>query len=152
MRYLDACYGIDGETPITMFTHTLLLAATLLSTSFNATVYNSNASVFTPGGPPRINLADKVSGDITKAEWARLKVVELQGCVPDARITALTICIKDCVKKNAFASGTNGTITSAMRTMITNLPVGSPFTVRVEVKDAKGKVWEVPEARFVWKG
>lgn len=136
-----------------MFTHTLLFAAALMSTSFNAPVTCIDASVFTPdGGPPRINLADKSGGDITRAEWGAIKTVGLHGCVPDARITALSICIKDCTNKAAFANGTDATITSAMRTMIANLPTGTPFTVKVTVKDAKGKVWEVPDAMYVWKG
>lgn len=137
-----------------MFTNTLLFAAALLSTSFNTTpVTCIDASVLSPdGGPPRINLAEKSSGDITRAEWAALKTVELHGCVPDARITTLTICIKDCTNKAAFAMGTDATITSAMRTMIANLPAGTAFTVKATVKDATGKVWEVPEAKYVWRG
>lgn len=137
-----------------MFTHILLFAAVLMSTSFSGPPATcADASVLNPdGGPPRINLAEKSSGDITKAEWASIKAVELHGCVPDARITALTVCIKDCTGKAAFAAGTDATITSAMRTMIANLPVGTPFTVKVTVKDAKGKVWEVPNANYVWKG
>ena len=136
-----------------MFTHTLLLAAALMSTSFSAPVTCLDANVLNPvGGPPRINLADKSSGDITRAEWSAIKTVGLHGCVPDARITALTICITDCTNKTAFANGSDATITSAMRTMIANLPAGTPFTVKVTVKDAKGKVWEVPAATYTWKG
>ncbi|MBK8499461.1 MAG: hypothetical protein IPL52_11760 [Flavobacteriales bacterium] len=137
-----------------MCTQAFLLASALLIPSFHAAPpVQPDASVFAPvGGPPRISVADKDKGEITKAEWAALKSVELHGCVPDARITALTICIKDCTNKAAFASGTDGTITNAMRTMIANLPAGTAFTVKVTVKDAKGKVWEVPDAHYVWKG
>jgi hypothetical protein len=103
------------------------------------------------GGPPAIRLAGKAKGDITKTEWATVKTVDLVGCVPDARITALTVCIKDCTGKNASLSGTDGSITADMRTMITNLPADTPFTVKVEVKDAKGKIWDVPSAHYVWK-
>ena len=136
-----------------MFAHELLLAAALLSTSFNAPVFNNDASVFAPiGGPPRISLAEKASGDISKSEWAGVTTIELHGCVPDARITALTICIKDCVNKNAFATSTDATITGAMKKMIANLPAGTPFSIEVSVVDAKGKVWEVPDAHYVWRG
>lgn len=96
-------------------------------------------------------LAGQSSGDITAAQWAALKSVDLHGCVPDARITALTVCIKDCKGKYATLSSTSGVITKAMRDMIKNLPAGSPFTVKVTVKDGKDKVWGVPDARFVWK-
>lgn len=136
-----------------MFTQAFLLASALLCPSFHTPPdVQPDASVFAPeGGPPRISLADKAGGDITKAEWAAIKTVELQSCVPDARITALTICIKDCANKAAFASGTDGTITSAMRSMIANLPAGTSFTVKVAVKDAKGKAWAVPDAAYTWR-
>ena len=48
--------------------------------------------------------------------------------------------------------GTNEVLTPEMKTMITNLPSRTPFTVKVVVKDAKGKVWDVPDATYVWKG
>ena len=137
-----------------MFTHCLLLASALLSASFPlGSLLNSEASVFAPvGGPPRISLAEKPSGDISKSEWAGATTIELNGCVPDAHITGLTICIKDCVNKNAFATGTDATITGAMKKMIANLPTGTPFSIKVSVVDAMGKVWEVPDAHYVWKG
>ena len=97
-------------------------------------------------------MANKANGDISKSEWSSLKAIELHGCVPDARITALTICIKDCTGKDAKVTGSDGVVTAAMRTMIANLPAGTPFTVKVVVKDAKGKVWDVPDATYVWKG
>ena len=138
-----------------MFTHTILLAAVLLSVSaaplrIPAT---ATASMFGPdGGPPRISVSNKATGDITKSEWTNLKTVELHGCVPDARITSLTLCIRDCKAKEAVLRGTNEVLTKEMKTMITNLPSGTPFTVKVVVKDAKGKVWDVPDATYVWKG
>lgn len=137
-----------------MFTHTLVLAAALVSLSATPLHMPPRpcVAVVPVGGPPRISVADKDKGDITKAEWAGVRSIELHGCVPDARITALTICIKDCTGKDATAKGSNGTITIAMRTMITNLPAGTPFTVNVKVVDGKGKNWEVPVAKFVWMG
>lgn len=136
-----------------MFTHTLLFAAALLGAPCSAPAPCADASVLSPdGGPPRINLAGKSSGDITAAQWAAIKTVDLHGCVPDARITALTICIKDCKGKDAIENGRDGVLNAAMRKMIANLPAGTAFTVRVTVMDAKGKAWEVPDARFVWKG
>lgn len=138
-----------------MFTSSILLAAALVS--FSATPVHmpctgSSAIVAPVGGPPRINLAHKDKGDITKADWASIKAVELHGCVPDARITALTVCIKDCKGKDASLSNTSGEITKAMREMIANLPAGTPFTVKVTVRDPKNKAWEVPDASFTWQG
>mgnify|MGYP003383124005 CR=1 FL=1 len=137
-----------------MFPHSLFLAAALLCTSFQpATVFDPGAKMLAPvGGPPRIRLATKTAGDITKLEWSAIKAIELQGCVPDARITSLTICIMDCTGKDATATGSGGTISTAMRTMIANLPAGTPFTVKVVVMDAKGNVLEVPDANYTWRG
>lgn len=104
------------------------------------------------GGPPRISVANKDKGDITKAEWASVKSVQLHGCVPDARITALTVCIRDRKGKDAALTNSSGTLTKEMQTMIANLPAGTSFTVKVTVKDGKDKEWEVPDATYVWKG
>ncbi len=137
-----------------MFTHTLVLAAAFVSLSASPLhlPLRTCAAVARVGGPPRISLADKDKGDITKAEWAGVKSIELHGCAPDTRITSLTICIKDCTGNDAKANGSDGTVTTAMRTMIANLPAGIPFTIQVKVVDGNGKNWEVPAARFVWKG
>lgn len=137
-----------------MHTHSLFLAAALLCTSFQpATVFDPGARLVAPvGGPPSIRLAGKAGGDIGKSEWAAIKTVEIHGCVNDVRITTLTICIKDCRAKDARLSGRDGSITSAMRTMIANLPAGTPFTVKVVVMDAKGNVLDVPAANYMWRG
>ncbi len=137
-----------------MFTHTIVLVAALVSLSASPlhVPLRTCAAVTPVGGPPYISLADKDKGDITKAEWAVLKAVELHGCVSDARITSLTICIKDCTAKDATANAKDGTITTAMRTMIANLPAGTSFSVKVKVVDANGKDWPVPTATFMWKG
>lgn len=123
-------------------------AASVLLTTAEPSTFSAAA----PGGPPRIMLDGRSSGDITAAQWSALKVVGLHGCVPDARITALTICIKDCNGKDAAENASDGALSAAMRRMIASLPAGTPFVVRVTVKDAKGKTWDVPEARFVWRG
>lgn len=133
----------------------MLLAAALASFSavpLHTPSIGACAAVAPVGGPPRISLADKDKGDITKVDWASVKTIELHGCVPDARITALTVCIKDCKGKDASLSNTSGEITKAMREMIANLPAGTPFTVKVTVRDSKDKAWEVPDASFTWQG
>ena len=105
-----------------------------------------------PGGPPRVSLAGKSDGGITKAELARHKTVDLVGCVPTARITKLSICIKDCEGKNAGYTSKSSVLTADMRTMLNDLPTGTPFTVRVTVVDDTGRDWDVPDAEFLWKG
>ncbi|MBK9760273.1 MAG: hypothetical protein IPO90_09975 [Flavobacteriales bacterium] len=93
-----------------MFTHSLFLAAALLCTSFQpATVFEPGVKMVAPvGGPPRIRLATKTAGVITKLEMVRDQGHRAQGCVPDARITSLTICIMDCTGKDATATGSGG--------------------------------------------
>ncbi|HMC97703.1 MAG TPA: hypothetical protein VKG92_08625 [Flavobacteriales bacterium] len=138
-----------------MFTHSLFLVAALASVSavpFHGPSPTANVLTAPVGGPPRISLANKDKGDITKAEWAAVKSVELHGCVPDAHITALTLCIKDCGSKDASLSTTSGMLTKEMLSMIANLPAGTPFTVKVAVRDGKNKAWEVPDATYVWRG
>jgi|GEM_PF-1680067 len=143
------------QHPNIMFTHSLFLVAALASVSA-VPLHRSHTATCTivapVGGPPRISVANKDKGDITKADWAAVKTIELHGCVPDARITALTVCIKDCKGKDATLSSTSGVITKAMREMIANLPAGTPFTVKVTVRDGKDKVWEVPDASYIWRG
>lgn len=137
-----------------MFTHALLLAAALvpLSASPVHIPLRTCAIVAVVGGPPRISLAGKDKGDITKAEWSEIKSIALHGCMPDARISSVTISMADSNGKEASASGSDAMITAAMRTMIANLPAGTPFFVEVKVVDGKGKNWQVPTAKFVWKG
>ena len=129
-----------------MNTVTLLLASVLLASPLEP-------RAFVPeGGSPRILLAGKSSGDITAAQWSGIKAVDVQGCVPGARIVSLTFCIKDCKGKDASAGGEKAEITPYQRQMIQNLPPGTPFRVHVVVRDAKGRAWDIPDAFFVWKG
>ncbi len=134
----------------TLFLYSALTLATVVPVY--GPVAAHPAFLATVGGPPRISVANKDKGDITKAEWAAVTSIELHGCVPDARITTLTLCIKDCKSKEATSSSTSGVLTKEMRTMIANLPAGTPFTVKVTVRDSKEKAWEVPDAVFTWKG
>jgi hypothetical protein len=112
----------------------------------------SSRSTMYLGGPPTVRVAGKATGDVTAAEWSKVSEVNVIGCVPGARITSLTICIKDCKGHNARIRGKDELITDAMRTMVKNLPTGTSFTVSVTVEDADGKTWEVPAAKFVWGG
>ncbi|MEO8068781.1 MAG: hypothetical protein ABI599_13885 [Flavobacteriales bacterium] len=104
------------------------------------------------GGDPRIQLCGKLTGEIAKTDLQSAMEVKLAGCVSSARITTLTLCIKDCKSKQETLTSTSGVLTPAMKKMIANLPAGTPFSVRVAVMDASGKKWEVPDAAFVWKG
>lgn len=112
---------------------------------------NAHTSTF-PGGDPRIQLCGKLSGDVTKADWTGTTEVKLVGCVPGARITSLSLCIRNCEGKTEALTAANGTLTVAMKKMISGLPAGTPFVMRVSVKDDKGRDWQVPDAAFVWKG
>lgn len=138
-----------------MITRTLLLvtglAASVLSghTPFAPHVRSITVDL---GGPPAIRIAGKASGDITAAQWSTVKAVELVGCVPGARIVDLHICIKDCSGKDAGLRTKNAVPSEAMRSMVKNLPVGTPFTVSVKVNDERGKAWDVPSAKYMWRG
>lgn len=127
----------------------LILAATVL---FHAPSSAPIAEPSAAGGPPSIRLAKKAQGDITLAEWKNVHDVDLMGCVADARITSLTICIKDCTGKDAAETVNGAALTKEMHTMVRNLPPGTPFTVKVNVVDGKGTAWKVPPATFVWRG
>lgn len=131
-----------------------LLSASALTTGHAATVFHErgNSCVELPGGDPRIQLCGKLTGDVTKTDWAGTSEVKLVGCVPGARITALTLCIRNCEGKAEALTAANGTLTAAMKKMIASLPAGTPFVVRVSAKDEKGRDWQVPDAAFVWKG
>lgn len=137
-----------------MFTHTLVLAAALVSFSASPVhmPFRTCATIAAIGGPAYISLADKDKGDITKAEWAGIKSIGLHGCMPDWRISSVTISFSDCSGKEVAASSSDATITTEMRTMIANLPAGTPFYVEAKVGDGKGKNWQVPTAKFVWLG
>lgn len=131
----------------------IILSSLFVASAVPFTSFTCATEIATPfGGPPSIRLANKASGDISKSEWFGLRAIELHGCVPDARITSLTICIKDCKGKEAALTSTSGVITEAMRDMIANLPAGTPFAVKVTVKDGKSNVWDVPDASFTWRG
>jgi len=129
-----------------MICKSILFASVLLAAPLPRTV------VLSEGGPPSIRIAGKANGAITAAQWSTTKAVDLVGCVPGARIVSLTFCIKDCKGKDAMAGGESGVLTEYQHQMIRNLPAGTPFKVQVVVRDAKGKVWDVPDAHFIWKG
>lgn len=132
-----------------------LLAIALPGMHTNAivlpTVVVSCAPV-TLGGDPRIQLCGKLAGEVTRTDWESTTEVKLVGCVPGARITTLAVCIRNCEGKTEALTAANGTLTPAMKRMIINLPKGTPFVLRVSVKDEKGRDWQVPDAAFVWKG
>lgn len=135
--------------------NTRILLVALLCMPCSAPLQPARAAhpfVAPEGGPPAVRIAGKAGGDITAAQWSAVKRVDLVGCVPGARIVSLTLCIKDCKSKEAMAGGEDAALTAYQRQMIANLPVGTPFKVQVVVRDEKGKVWEVPDAQFVWKG
>ena len=137
-----------------MFTQTLLLAAALFSNSFHRGLdSNAEASVLAPvGGPPSIRLAGKSHGDIYKSDWSTVKTVDLHGCVPDARIVSLRICPRTCTGKDAGFTAKTPVLSKDLWAFVNALPVGTSFTVSVTVSDAKGRFWEVPDAKYVWRG
>jgi hypothetical protein len=122
-----------------MFTTVLLASCLSLidpSAAHTAPQHLALDAIVLPGGPPAIRIAGKMGGEITAAQWRMVSAVDLVGCVPTARITALHICIKDCEGKDTGYNAKDGT----------------PFTVTVRVVDSSGKAWEVQPAKFVWKG
>ncbi|MFZ1694864.1 MAG: hypothetical protein WAT74_16825 [Flavobacteriales bacterium] len=129
-----------------MICKSILLASVLLAAPLPRTVLLSE------GGPPSIRIAGKTSGDITAAQWSTTKAVDLVGCVPGARIISLAFCVRDCKGKDAILTGKDAIIGTAMRQMIANLPPGTRFTVKVLVRDANEKAWDVPDTHFIWKG
>lgn len=138
-----------------MFTTVLLASCLSLidpSAAHTAPQHLALDAIVLPGGPPAIRIAGKMGGEINAAQWRTVSAVDLVGCVPTARITALHICIKDCEGKDAGYTAKEGTLTSAMKTMVANLPPGTSFTITVRVVDSSGKSWEVQPAKFVWKG
>ena len=134
------------------FTLAIVLAFVQPSTAAVAERYTTATATVVPGGPPAIRIAGKGGGEITLAQWTAVSSVDLEGCVPNARITSLEIRIKDCQGKDAGYTTTNAYLTEAMKTMVRNLPPGMEFTVTVTVVDERGKNWEVQPATFWWKG
>lgn len=157
MRALPRLYlGIGGRNPInamrTITTLLILVALLCGSPVVSATVLEHTAHLHgtaLPGGPPSMRLAGLSKGAITQAVWAKTTTVELAGCVPDARVTSLTVCIQDCKGKADQLSTKGDRFTPAMKTMIANLPAGTPFIVKVTVVDGSGKTWTVPDATYV---
>lgn len=136
----------------TMITHTFALLAWLVTLPAPITPGHAPAHVVAVGGPPAIRIANKAFGDITAAVWNSVRDVELVGCVHGAYITDLRIRIKDCSGKFAGYRTNSHVVSESMHTMVRNLPPDTPFYIIVVATDPKGTVWEVPPARFVWKG
>jgi len=150
---LHTCIRIPNPNPMSFsFTLAIVLAYMQPSTAHVAERSTTATATVVPGGPPAIRIAGKGGGDITLAQWTAVSNVDLVGCVADARITSLHICIKDCQGKDAGYTTTNAYLTEAMKTMVRNLPPGMEFTVTVTVVDERGKNWEVQPATFWWKG
>lgn len=146
-----------GPTHDTMFAQALFLASVLVApfTTNNSVPplrAGNTCIVVLLGGPPSIRIAGKASGDISHAEWGRTTKVDLAGCMPDARVTSLDICIKDCNAKDYKLVTKSAELTSGMLTMVANLPPGTPFTVTVKVVDGNGKDVPVLAGKYVWKG
>lgn len=101
-----------------------------------------------PGGPPSIRIAGKGSGTITRAEWASVRNVDLVGCVPDAQVVRVQLCIRNCAQRAERLATKGAGFLPTMKTAVADLPSGTAFTVEVEVVDGQRRTWEVAPARF----
>lgn len=137
-----------------MFTTTLLLVTGFFfaNPATSAAPVGATVLELPLGGPPSIRIAGKASGGISSSEWATVKSVQLAGCASSAQVVEVAVCIKDCTGKNAELRIKGDEFSSGMRSMIANLPAGTPFTVSVKVVDGGHKELKVPPAQFVWKG
>ncbi|MCB0769505.1 MAG: hypothetical protein KDC00_03770 [Flavobacteriales bacterium] len=158
MRYLLRWFAfkeVDQHT-IIMFTSAFILLSGLFfadpALPVAATNVDTDAMVFSLGGPPSIRIAGLSGGDVSAEQFASARTVDLAGCQPDAKNVSLTFVTTDGkgIEKNVNDEGPE--IEAAMRSMITALPKGATFLVEVEVKDSKGKTWKVPTASFIWIG
>lgn len=104
------------------------------------------------GGPPTLAVAGKTEGPINAAEWRGVERVALFGCMPDARIARLTLCVRGCTDGDKPLVGDGPQLTDAMRKAVTSLPKGTAFTITAQVVDGAGKPVKVPAARYTWQG
>lgn len=158
LRYLlrwSAFNEVDQHTTI-MFTSTFVLLSGLFfadpALPVAAPYVDTDAMVFSLGGPPSIRIAGLSGGDLFAKQFAAARTVDLASCQPDAKIVSLTFVTTDGKGNEKKVRDEGPEIEAAMRTMITALPKGATFFVEVEVKDSNGKTWKVPTATFVWKG
>lgn len=126
----------------------MLLPVVLLSFSVLAHVAEPR-SEGPSGGPPAIRVANKASGKITLLEWNQAQGVTLAGCVPDAQVVSMTLCVRNCTGKEEALTVNGARFSPVMKRMVENLPTGTAFTVSVEVRDQAKKMWEVPKASFI---
>ena len=101
------------------------------------------------GGPQHIVLSGLSSGDITRATWNATRMVEVHGCAAAPIIVACTLRFKDCNGKPVTAKNEGAGLTAEMRSMVSKLPDGTPFTVSVVAQDVSGRDMPMPEASFV---
>jgi len=154
-RYAQLLCAFNRSNPNAMlFTFTLASVLSFIhpASADDAIRWTTSPATVAPGGPPAIRISGKGAGDLNAAQWNTVTKVDLVGCVPDARITSLRICIKDCQGKDAGYTAKDALLTEAMKTMVRNLPPGTEFTVTVTVSDDRGKNWAVQPATFRWKG
>ena len=140
-----------------MFAHTIFLLTSFVCVASPMERCSPGSGNLSPcatvvGGPPSVRIADRATGEITRGEWATAAGVTLAGCVPDPQVVSLVVCIKDCTGKDERLSCKGATFLPTMKTMVANLPIGTPFTVTVKVVDGKGKEWPVSPGNFVWRG
>lgn len=134
--------------------HSFLLLAGTLSIAASSVPPRSSAAIYADiavGGPPRIALAGKGSGDITAEQWKAATELTVQGCTPGARLVGYMLSYTDAKGAVVEQGGKGAVLHQPLKDTVTALPDGTRFTVVARVVDGEGKEVKVPAATYTFR-
>ena len=128
----------------------LFVTATMLSLfSLGATPLRT-AAVLPDGGPPRVALCGKGSGDVSRVALTAKPDLALQGCVPGVRIVAFSFTCSKAKGQTITWRTRESRLSEQMLKTIGALPNGTTFAItELDVVDANGASYKVPDATYV---
>ena len=102
------------------------------------------------GGPPRVALCGKGSGEVSRAALTAKPDLVLQGCVPGVRIVAFSFTCSKAKGQTITWRTRESKLSEQMLKTISALPNGTSFTItELDVVDEKGVAYKVPDALYV---
>ena len=133
---LGSLHLFAASSALSLFT----LGATPLRTSCTLPV----------GGPPRIAICGKGSGEVSRAALTAQPDLVLQGCVPGVRIVAFSFTCSKAKGQTIAWRTRESRLSEQMLKTISALPIGASFTItELDVVDEKGVAYKVPDATYV---
>lgn len=105
-----------------------MLLLGILPTKAETNTMETGCATFIAGGPPIAVVCGKTEGKVDRSELLAMKAIELQGCVPSAKLKGfkLSVVRKNDGKEEVFSmESENAELTETMKKFLQKVPAGT---------------------------